>query len=211
MSPRTGLLLPAATGFLVVAGLLVNRGEGWRVAEVSGAGSAQVNGRAVALTQAALARALAEGGTIELPAGASLVLEAPRRLAIELGSGSTAHLGPPPARWLGRIARARLSTGALRVTTGAGFRGSRLTVGTAEVAVEIGGTTLAVIRDPKGTCVCVMEGAVRMGAPRAGRLAPMAAGERRFVHRDGRPEERGAIPPDERAKLSQMRREHGGG
>ena len=52
-----------------------------------------------------------------------------------------------------------------------------------EVRVEVTGTTLAVIREPQGTCVCVLEGAVRMGGPREP-MATVPHGHLRYVFGD---------------------------
>ena len=199
------LLVPAAAGVLVVAGLLLNRGPGWQVLGVTGGGTAEVNGHAVALSNAsALARAVENGAHVRLPDGASMTVAAPGRLAVEITPGSDAELTAPPSRWLGRIASARLMSGELRITTGERFHGARLAVRTPEAMVEVTGTTLAVIREPTGTCVCVMDGTVRVGAMRGGAMVPVPAGARRYVFVDGRPPEQAAMRPIERVKLGEM-------
>jgi hypothetical protein len=102
-SPRRGvwdtLLVPAAAAVLVVAGLVLNRGPGWQVLEVRGTGSAQVNGHTIALSERArLARAIREGARIRLPAGVSMTLAAPGRLAVEITPETEAALSASVAR-----------------------------------------------------------------------------------------------------------------
>jgi ferric-dicitrate binding protein FerR (iron transport regulator) len=186
----------------------LNRGPGWEVVTVSGDGTALVNGHPVALAQTEdVARAIRAGGRVTLPAGSSLVLAAPGRMVVEITPETETSLSAPPARWLGRIASAQLTTGEIRVTTGARFHGSKLFVKTPEAAIEVTGTTLAVIREPQGTCVCVMEGEVRVGAP-GDSMVPVVAGRRRYLFRDGREPEQAEMRPVEKEKLAEMRHEH---
>jgi ferric-dicitrate binding protein FerR (iron transport regulator) len=212
--PRTlwdTLLIPAAVGVLVLGGLIFNRGPGWQVLDVAGSGAMEVNGRSIPLSERGrLGRALAGGARLRLPEGASLTVTAPGRLAVEITSGTEAALSAPPARWLGRIATAQVSSGEIRITTGARFHGSRLDVKTPEAAVEVTGTTLAVICEPTGTCVCVMAGVVRVGA-RGQPMVAVPAGRRRYVFHDGRRAEQAEMRPIERVKLGEMERQNPAG
>ena len=74
--------------------------------------------------------------------------------------------------------------------------------------MQVTGTTLAVICEDQGTCVCVFEGTVRVGARGA---APEAVtnGRRRFVFHDGRPPESAEIRVVERAELGRFRERRG--
>ena len=205
------MLVPAAAGLLVLAGLLLNQGPGWQLLEVQGQGTTLVNGRPVAASEhAALARALRRGGRLALPEGVSLTVTAPGNMAVEITPGTEAMLSAPPSRWLGRIASAEVSSGELRFTTGERFPGSHLRVKTPEARIEVTGTTLAVIREPKGTCVCVMDGVVRVGVEGQPMVA-VPAGRRRFVYRDGRPPALDEMLPVERAKLGEMMARHPAG
>jgi ferric-dicitrate binding protein FerR (iron transport regulator) len=198
------MLVPAAAGLLVLAGLLVNQGPGWEVLETQGEGTALVNGRALPLgDRAALAHALQGGARLRLPEGVSLTIAAPGRLAVEVTPGTEARLGAPPARWLGRIASAEVESGELRITTGERFPGSHLMVKTPEANVVVTGTTLAVIREPRGTCVCVMEGRVHVGV-QGQPMVEIPAGRRRYFYRDGRPPAQDEMLPTERIKLGEM-------
>jgi len=201
------LVMPAAAGLVMVSALVLNQGSGWQVVGASGGGAAEVDGVSISLQEtAALERAIAAGGRVILPSGGSLRIAAPGLMTVEITPSTEAMLSRPPARWLGRIASAELANGEIRVSTGSRFHGSRLMVRTPEAAVEVTGTTLAVIREPTGTCVCVMEGTVRVGA-HGKEMMPVSAGRRRYLFRDGRPPEQAEMRPIERVKLGEMVRE----
>jgi ferric-dicitrate binding protein FerR (iron transport regulator) len=205
------MLVPAAAGLLVLAGLLVNQGPGWEVLETQGEGTALVNGRALPLgDRAALAHAMQGGARLRLPEGVSLTIAAPGRLAVEVTPGTEARLGAPPARWLGRIASAEVESGELRITTGERFPGSHLMVKTPEANVVVTGTTLAVIRELQGTCVCVMDGMVHVGV-QGQPMMEIPAGRRRYFYRDGRPPAQDEMLPTERTKLGEMMARHPAG
>jgi ferric-dicitrate binding protein FerR (iron transport regulator) len=205
------MLVPAAAGLLVLAVLLMNHGPGWEVLKTQGAGSALVNGRAVSLgDRAELQRALQGGARLQLPEGVSLTIVAPGRLAVEVTPGTDARLSAPPARWLGRLASAEVESGELRISTGARFPGSRLKVKTPEANVEVTATTLAVIRDPHGTCVCVMDGTVHVGVQGQPMVA-IPAGRRRYFYRDRTTPLDDEMLPTERIKLGEMMARHPAG
>jgi hypothetical protein len=196
---------PVAAGLLVLAGAWLNRGPGWTVASAGSDGFAIVDGRPIPmLHREDLARALRDGGAIRLESTAELELVAPGQLAIEVTAATDATVPPAPGLWFGRAVRGAVRSGELRITTGRGFRGARLAVETPEAEVEVTGTTLAVIRERVGTCVCVMDGRVMMGA-QGGAMAPIAPGMRRFMFNDGRPAEEDSMRPMEKVKLGQMR------
>jgi hypothetical protein len=80
--------------------------------------------------------------------------------------------------------------------------------------VKVNGTTLAVIMEPTGTCVCVLEGEVMVGArgdaagPEGGgggAMMPISAGHRGYIFRDGRTPERADIRPEELTSLARFR------
>ncbi len=213
VSARPPLLVwswaPAAAALLVVlSGWWLDRSRGWSVASPAHAGVAMIDGRPVALgDRAAIAGALRHGGAVRLPADASLELVAPGSMAVEIVAGSDATIPPVAGRWFGRRLEAQVRSGEIRVTTGRDFHGARLAVRTPEASVMVVGTTLAVIRDSVGTCVCVMEGRVMMG-PRGAPMAPIEAGRRRFVFNDGRPPEEAEMRPTEKIELGAMHARH---
>jgi hypothetical protein len=75
-------------------------------------------------------------------------------------------------------------------------------------AVEVAGTTLAVIIEAAGTCVCVFEGKAMVGRLRAGGgadMSPVPGGSRCFVFQDQRPPESREIRAEEAVKLAAFR------
>ena len=198
-------LVSAAAALLVVTVWLTDRGPGWSVLAVSGEGVAMVEGSPVPLTDRdELARRMRPGTRLAVPAGAEIELASAAGLVVQVTAGTEFTLPATPGRWLNRTITAAVGRGEIRVTTGAAFHGARLFVETPEAVVEVTGTTLAVICEPAGTCVCVFDGAVGMGL-RGGTMEMVPTGRRRFVFSDGRPPETDAIRPMENAKLGMFR------
>jgi ferric-dicitrate binding protein FerR (iron transport regulator) len=199
-------LAPVAAALVIV--VWWNRGPSWTLASVTGAGTAIVDGRLIPVTDRnRLERALSDGGTLRLEGDAALELVAGRQMAIEVVPGSDAVLPPSAGRWFGRAIAGAVRSGELRITTGRDFRGARLAIATPEARVEVTGTTLAVIREPVGTCVCVMEGRVRIGlahGDRTNEMLAIEAGRRRFFFNDGRAAEEAEMRPVEKTALGEM-------
>lgn len=193
---RGALLLPLAAGFLLVVGVVLNRGPDWRVLgspadSASAAARLSVDGVEIAPGDgAALAQRLKRGGHVRIEGAMTLDLVAPGVAAVALAPGTDLVLSASPGRWWGRGMRARLAEGDVYFTTGRAFRGAHLDVSTPEVSTRAVGTAFAVLRGPDFTCVCVQEGHVRV----AGAREPLAAGVdvpqgmRRVMHADGRSE-----------------------
>lgn len=180
---------------LAIAVLAFDRGPAWEVSRTSGSGVVLVGGRLIPIADTgALTAALAHGGRVRAPAEGELELVAPGQLAVHLAKGSDVVLPPAPGRWFRRAARAEVRDGEAFVTTGRGFHGASLTVATSEAMVEVVGTTFAVLRHGEGTCVCVMEGRVRVGAVGEAPVE-VEAGTRRFCYprASGRPSESAPI------------------
>ena len=220
---RTAALAAAAAALILVAGLL-NQGPRWSVLAGSGdsgpaaePGVVEIDGVPTLTTDiTTLASRIKPGAEIRIAAGAPLRLVSGNALALELPPGAELTLPPPPARWVERQSEIYSRAGEIRITTGPHFRGARLAIHTEEAIVELIGTTVAVIRDEHGTCVCVLEGAVRMGAApgpegvadATAPEAPMAtipAGTRCLIYKDSRPPLVEPISDLERAKLSSFR------
>ena len=196
---------PLAAVAVLVAVLAVNRGPAWSVTSSGGEGIAVVDGRPVPMDHAAeLAAHIRPGVRVRVPDGAQIEIVSAGGIAIQIAAGSDFSVPEPPGRWFDRSAGAELRSGELRITTGAGFHGARLAVVTPETRVEITGTTLAVIREPAGTCVCVLDGRVMVGATR-GEMVPVAQGRRRFLFADGRPSEEAEMRPAEHQALPAFR------
>jgi len=201
-------LLPVAAAAALVAITTLNQGPRWELISSRGEGVAVIDAVPVPMNHAEdLARRLRPGARLRLPEGAEVEIVSRGQIAMQITPGSDVTLPEPPGRWFGRHARAGIAEGDVRITTGAGFRGARLEVETPEAIVEVTGTTLAVICEAGGTCVCVFEGRVTVAGRGEGSKVPVAEGHRRFVFNDGRPPESAGIRPVEDVMLRQFREE----
>src|SRR5205085_433042 len=103
------------------------------------------------------------GARVRVPSGAAIEIAAAGDMVVQITSGTDATVPGVPGRWFGRRVEGELESGELRITTGPRFAGATLALTTPEANVVVTGTTLAVIREPAGTCVCVFDGRVRVG------------------------------------------------
>jgi hypothetical protein len=205
-----GLLVPAAA----VAALLIvaaNRGPGWRILDPPAGTQLRIDGAEVDAADPSLARRLRAGARIELGEAEPVTLVSREQLVIQVLPGTEMTLSSPPARWFGRTVEASVDAGEVRIATDRGFRGARLLVTTPELDIEVLGTTLAVMRPPFGTCVCVHGGTVYVsprgawahggGQEPAGAPEAVPAGGRYTAYREEGVIDRGEILPEERMKL----------
>jgi hypothetical protein len=194
-----------AAAATLVAVLMLNQGPAWRVSSSHGEGIAVVDGRPVPIGHTTdFNRWLRAGATVEIPDDSDLEIHSPGLLAVELSPGTRFTIPDVPGRWFRRAVRAEVSGGEARITTASKFHGAHLEITTPEAKIEVTGTTLAVICEPEGTCVCVLEGVVRVG----GQGQPMvgvAHGHRRYVFADGRPAVSAEIRSVEQVKLTEFR------
>ncbi|MGH7726111.1 MAG: hypothetical protein ACREOU_11860 [Candidatus Eiseniibacteriota bacterium] len=192
-------------GFVLVVSVL-NPGERWRVAATQDAtGNVLVDGDPVPASDfASLGDALLPGSEIEWRGEGNLELLSSGQVALVVLSGTVMTLPEAPRRMFARTTRGEVTEGEIRITTGPALRGGGLMIATPEAEVMIHGTTLAVIREPMGTCVCVYEGSVRVKAGEHD-MGEVPAGHRQVVFRDGREPERAEIRPIENEKLGTMR------
>jgi ferric-dicitrate binding protein FerR (iron transport regulator) len=211
---RRGLAAPlrwataiAAAAAIVIGGWTLNAGPKWEIDTVSGDGVATVDGRPIPLAHTAeLAEALTPGARIRVPAGAVLSIRSPGVLAIQMTSETDATIPPTPGRWFRRAVDAEIRSGEWRLMTGPKFHGARFAIATPSAHVEIVGTTLAVICEPEGTCVCVYEGRARVGRD-ATDMVPVDGGRRRYVYNDAtREPELAPMRPTEAVALPEFRR-----
>ena len=187
---RPPLLAPLAAGLLVVAGATLNRGPDWRLVSADGDGRVIVDGATFSPRDAALGARLRRGGRVSVDGAVTLDLVAPGIAAVALAPGAEVQLSSAPGRWWARGMRAHVANGDAYFTTGRGFHGAHLDVSTPEVSVRAVGTAFAVLREAEATCVCVLEGHVRVGetgAPAANAIE-VPQGMRRIVQAGGRGE-----------------------
>jgi hypothetical protein len=190
---------------LGVAVAIVNRGPAWTMLSSTGDGIAVVDQVPVPLTHPEdLQRRLRPGATVSVPEGAELELASAGDMVVQITAGTEFTVPASPGRWFGRDVAAAVRNGTIRVTTGPSFAGARLRIDTPEAMVEVTGTTLAVICEPTGTCVCVYEGTVRV-SDRQAEAQPVSSGHRRYVFNNGKPPESAEIRPTEVGKLGEFR------
>ncbi|MBI1799005.1 MAG: FecR domain-containing protein [Candidatus Eisenbacteria bacterium] len=204
--PMTSWTLAAAAAVIaVVSALALNQGPAWQVVSGHGAGIASVDGRSVSLGHTGdLVRRIHAGAHVTLPTDSDLELRAGGSLLMQIAPGSELVIPTVPGRWFMRRSLGELRSGEVRITTGPEFHGSRLALATPEARVLVTGTTLAVICDSTGTCVCVLDGAVRVGAT-GDSMPKVEAGMRAFVYADGRPMVQAGMRPEEIPELRRMR------
>jgi len=200
---QVGLAIAAAV--TVVTVMALNRPPKWEVSDASGEGIALVDGRGIPMNhRAELSAALRPGAPVRLPGGTELEIACAGNLLVQFTAGTDATVPEAPGRWFGRSVRGTIREGELRITTGPAFRGARLAIRSPEAQVEVRGTTLAVIREPHGTCICVLEGRVRVG-PHGGDMIEIESGNLRFFFNDGRPPGSDAMRPIERVELERLK------
>lgn len=213
--PRFAAVLAAAAAITLAFGIVGNRGPQWRLLQVVGTGYVQADGEAIPVERInLLAERLHPGVEIVVPPTASIDIAAGSDLAMEILPGTTFTIPPAPPRWFMRHSELYARGGEMRVTTGPTFQGAKLELHTPDAMVRVTGTTLAVIMEPTGTCVCVLEGEVMVGArgvsagpegSGGGSMMPITSGKRGYVFRDGRDPERADIRPTELVALARFR------
>ncbi|MEO5619187.1 MAG: FecR domain-containing protein [Candidatus Eisenbacteria bacterium] len=203
-----GAALAVAAAFVVVS--LLNRAPAWRMNAVTGSGIVIVDGVPVPTAHAAdLERRLRAGALIQVPAGVEIEIASRGQFAVQFSPGTEASVPRVPGRWFGRLGSAEIRSGELRVTTGAAFRGALLAIETPEAKIEVTGTTFAVICEAAGTCLCVLDGRVRIGARGAPAMVEVPGGRRRFVFADGREEEAAEMRHTEHGPLGEFQERMG--
>jgi hypothetical protein len=193
-----------AAAVALIAAVVLTRPPAWRLVGVEGDGIAILDGRPVPLAHTEeLASRLRPGLRIRVPEGATLEIASAGTMDVRMLSGADFTVPRLPSLGWSKRTSCELRGGELRITTGRRFRGTRMAIETPEAAIEVTGTTLAVICDPEGTCVCVLEGRVRVG-PKGGDMASVAHGMRRFVFNDARAPESGSMREEERVPLREL-------
>ncbi len=177
--------LATAAGLVLALGWM-NRAPDWRVVTAIGDGVALVNGKSVPVSHTdELSALLRRGGHIQMPSSASLDLVSPGQVAVSLAPGAEIVLPGPPNRLWKRHAEIDLALGDAFFETGRAFHGASLEVKTHEATAHVVGTSFAVLCQPGGTCVCVMEGRVRVThAGDAADVVMVRSGTRRMCYDD---------------------------
>jgi hypothetical protein len=191
---RGALWAPVAAGILLAAFVVANRGPDWQVLATGGSGAIIVDGVTYSSGEGDLqghrepmTERLRRGGRVQLLGGQSLDLVVPGVLALSLSPGADVTLSAAPNRWFPRDMNVAVARGNSYFSTGRRFHGAHLDVRTAEGSARAVGTSFAVLCGVGETCVCVMEGRVKVAlghAPVANGV-DVPQGMRRVLHGDG--------------------------
>jgi len=197
-----GLSAAAAVAIVLAA---LNQPPRWTALPSGGSGNLVVNGLSIPVRETAeLTRRIRPGSRIRLENTEDLNLISSGLLAMQLSPGTEMVLPPPPGRWFARGPQGNVSGGLLRVTTGKRFHGARLAITTPDATIHVTGTTLAVIAEPTGTCVCVLEGTAHV-SPHKGGMTRVTPGSSCEVARGGHKSKRGEMRDAERPRLVDLR------
>jgi len=190
---RGALWAPVTAAVLLATFAVANRGPDWQLLAFSGTGRVIVDGvsftpsLATAVEADALRERLRRGGRVQLVDDQSLDLVVPGVIALSLSPGADVTLSAAPDRWFPRDMNAAVARGNTYFSTGRRFHGAHLDVRTTEGSVRAVGTSFAVLCGIGETCVCVMEGQVKVAQGRT----PLANGievphgMRRVLHGGG--------------------------
>lgn len=177
------------------------QGPAWKLCSVEGHGSITVNGREVdSRDTSRLAGLIEPGARIQVAGEARLDIMAGDVMFLELDSGTDLTLPNAPRRWFPRPLVSDLYRGEIRLKTGPGFSGRRLTVNTAEGRILVTGTVISVYKGEDFTCVCILEGTASIGKDDA-HMEKVGAGLRKVMFSGDRPSEIMDIEPHHKEEL----------
>lgn len=198
------IALSAAAVIFLLFLSVANRGPSWEIVRPDPGARLLVDGEPLDLDRADMVEAsLHSGARLAVEGSAAITFSCGEHLLIQLPVGTEITLPADPKRWLGRRLQTSITKGRLRIVTGEPFRGASLRVRTPDAEVEVLGTTLAVILEPYGTCVCVLDGSVRVHTEsEPASLVP--EGSRKVFYNDGRAPLVDEIRPDEWMKLERL-------
>ena len=199
------VMAASAAAAIVGAVAALNQAPRWTALPSAGTGNLIVNGVSLPVRETSeLTRRLRPGSRMKLESTQDLELISSGLIALQLSPGTEIVLPPAPGRWFGRASHASVSGGSLRVTTGRRFNGAHLAITTPEASVHVTGTTLAVIAEPTGTCVCVLEGTAHV-SPHRGQAKRVHSGTSCEVSRGARTSRMVDMRETERPKLLDLR------
>lgn len=198
---RIGVPLAAAAALVLMIGVL-NQGPSWSMIE--GEGRASIDGVPVSLDDSEqVDELLHEGAVVEMDADSRACFLQGRVVLAELTPRARVTLPNAPGRWLGKQMEGTVHSGIVRWVTGPAFPGSRLAIATPESEVEVTGTSFTLMCTEGGTCVCVLEGDVKVTDEIAG-SDMVTGGERKTVFRTGARPDYGDMHESERAALTRL-------
>lgn len=179
-------LIPLAAVVLVAMVVVFNGGPALQLSDVNGDGTVTVDGRVFqAADRDGIAGALRPGASVELSEGVDIDVFYEGTAVFQLSS-ATATIPGAPGRWIQKSVDSFVQMGELRILTGPGFSGAKLSVRTPEGEIVITGSLVSVFRDGALTCVCVQKGSASVGID-AGDMENIPPGKRKVMYADGKP------------------------
>jgi hypothetical protein len=198
------VLAVAGTAILLMLFARPSPKDAWVVLASDPQGSVVVDGREfVAPDLTELASALRGGSVVDVRGSAPLEILCSDMFALQIEPGSRLTLPARTGRWFGKRVAASLHHGVVRVSTGPGFRGSRLRVRAPNALFDARSTTFAVLSNDEKTCVSVVDGEVEV-LHTDGNRSVVGAGTRRTLPLDGDPIEE-PLPSQEESELRLLR------
>ena len=126
-------------------------------------------------------------------------------LVLRVEPGSDVSLPDPPGRWFGRARELHVATGSVFASTGGRPLGFDLVVTTPDADTRITGTTFAVRRNERGTCICLYEGSVEVDQRARNEVVRVPTGRRVQVFSEGQAP---AVEPLDEAEVTVLRGLH---
>jgi hypothetical protein len=201
---RTEIWVTASVTLLAASLLLLavlRRAPQWTVVRTDPQVALTIDGQSFAGT--ALTQELLVPGARLTSGDQDVTLRAEREMIWVLTPNTTVTL-PRTRGWRRSSGEITVHQGELRISTGPDYR-MQLLIETPEAHITVVGTTLAVIRNDQGTCLCVYEGTVQMdhlGNPEPAREVP--AGKRWLIQVDGSALPLEDLEPMENMKLQML-------
>jgi ferric-dicitrate binding protein FerR (iron transport regulator) len=198
---RVVVPLAAAAAIVLIFGVL-NQGPSWSMIE--GEGSASIDGVPVSLDDSERVDGmLHEGAVVQMEAESRACFLQGELILTELTPHARVTLPGAPSRWSGGGMHGIVHTGVVRWVTGPAFPGHRLAIATPESMVEVTGTSFSLMCTEGGTCVCVLEGDVKVTDEIAGSEV-VPGGQRKTMFRTGSRPDYGDMHETERTALTRL-------
>jgi ferric-dicitrate binding protein FerR (iron transport regulator) len=185
-------LLSAAAAVVVLLVYMKPSDSRWKVLDGSSAGVVHVDGVAIrGEDRERLERSLVEAH--EIRSEGRLRLRFADWYLLELAPNSHVALSPIEQRARPEPLTFHVQEGTLRLRTGPSFRGEEMCVTTEDASLRVTGTNFAVDRVKDGTCICCLNGSIKVTPPKPQEVETVGGDRTYHVYRDGHPPKRDVI------------------
>lgn len=148
-------------------------------------------------------RIIPAGSTLRTGPQGGVVLALGREVILEMGPETQVTLDSRRRGLSGHRLIATVDRGTTMGSTGPDFAGMDLQ--TREAAIEVRGTTFAVIQESDYTCVCLLEGTIEVTPTGLGAAHRVSSHSRYVVYADGGAPQESPLPDSERVLLTGVR------